>query len=172
MKRFFLIAMFSTFALSSIYAQKIKVNEVDKFTKSEIIETSSEYLFRVNYGSGWTHRFDFVLRRVNGAFVMAADIMLPEMVKYTEDDGITILLDNGQTLFLETLYTGISSVNTTGTGYDFSTVFELSQEEVELLKNHKVTDIRIHYLGNSYDKEIKDKKQSLIINMLGLFDNL
>ena len=172
MKRILLVAMFSTFALSSIFAQKIKTKEIDKFTKSEIIETSSEYLFRVNYGSGWTHRFDFILRRVNGSFVMATEILLPDMVKYTEGDGVTFLLDNGETLFLETLYTGISSSNSTNTGYSFSTVFELSQEEVELLKNNKVTDIRVQYFGGAYDKEIKDKKQMLIIDMLRLFENL
>lgn len=172
MKRILLVAMLLTFALSGIFAQKIKTKEIDKFTKSEIIETSLETLFQVNYGSGWTHRFNITLRRVNGSFVMPTYILLPDMVKYTEGDGVILLLDNGETLFLETLYTGISSRNSTNTGYGFSTVFELSQEEIELLKHNKVTDIRVRYFGGSYDKEIKNKKQTLIIDMLRLFDNL
>ena len=70
------------------FGQKIKKKEIDKFTKNEIIETSTETLYAVNFmASGWIYRFEFQLRRVNGEYSMPANILMQEMVKYTEDDG-------------------------------------------------------------------------------------
>jgi chromosome segregation and condensation protein ScpB len=89
--------------------------------------------------------------------------------KYDENSGIVLLLDNGEQLFLETLYTGLGSTMYGSGSFIFSTVFELSNEEVEILKVHKITDIRIKYFGGHYDKSLKSNKQVLIMKMLNLF---
>lgn len=152
------------------FGQKIKKKEIDKFTKNEIIETSTETLYAVNFmASGWIYRFEFQLRRVNGEYSMPANILMQEMVKYTEDDGVTFLLDNDETVFLKTSYTGIG-VDSFAKGYNFSTSFLLSKDDVEKLKRHKITNVRVSYMGGHYDRELKKNKQELVKDMLNLFE--
>ena len=102
---------------------------------------------------------------------MPANILMHEIVKYTEDDGVTFLLDNDDTVMLKTNFTGIGG-EAYGKGYWFNTSFTLANEDVEKLKNHKVVAIRINYLGGHYDREIKSNKQELIAKSLKLYDNL
>ena len=87
----FVLLFSATLELS---AQKIKVNEVDKFSNIEKIETSVETLFKqikaVEY-----FKFDFNIRRYNGIYSMAANIYLGTIENYDENSGIIFLLDNG-----------------------------------------------------------------------------
>lgn len=154
------------------FAQKIKHKEIDKFTKAEVIETSIETMYSVNLlGSGWCNKFEFSIRRTNGEYSMPVNILMNEIVKYTESDGVTFLLDNDDTVNLNTNYTGIGG-EAFAKGYWFRTSFNMTNSDVEKLKNHKVTAIRINYLGGSYDRDIKSNKQDLIAKSLQLFDNL
>ena len=118
--------------------------------------------------SGFIYKFDFSIRRTNGVYTMPASILMREIVKYEEGDGVTFLLDNDETVTLLSNYTGIGS-KSFAKGYLFETSFTLSEEDVERLKNNKVTAVRITYLGGHYDRELKDKKQELIMNCLNLF---
>ena len=157
---------------STIYAQRIKKKEIDKFTKSEIIETSNESLYSVNFmGTGWCNKFEFCIRRVDGKYAMPASILMSDIVKYTENDGITLLLENDEVVILKTNYTGVGA-EPFAKGYWFNTSFSLTDEDVEKLKSEKVVSIRINYMGGNYDKDLKGGKQSLIMKSLKLFDNL
>lgn len=168
--RLLFTALLLLFGVTLSFAQKIKKREIDKFTKSEIIETSTESLYSVNFmGTGWCEKFDFQIRRVNGAYAMPANILRKEIVKYQEGDGVTFLLDNGETIELVTNYTGVGA-SAFAKGYYFETSFTIPDEAVEKLKAHKITDVRIRYMGGTYDKELKSKKQVLIMKMLKLFD--
>lgn len=100
---------------------------------------------------------------------MPARILLSDIVKYTEDDGIMFLLDNDETVTLKTSYTGIGG-DADFKGYAFSTSFLLNDEIVEKLKNHKIVSVRINYMGGHYDKDLKGKKQELIMKSLKLFE--
>lgn len=172
MKKFLFLAILISVASMGLNAQKIKKNEVDKFSNVEKIETSSETLYSRNpMLSGYTHRFDFTIKRYNGEYIIAADILMPEVVKYTDNDGIIFLLDNGSTIKLTTNYIGVGG-DSFGNGYYFCTSFNLTKDDVSNMKHHKITDIRISYLGGHYDHQIKGKKQELIQKMLHLFDNL
>lgn len=170
MRKYFLLFVFLISAVS--YGQKIKKNEIDKFTKSAIIETSIETLYSVNFmGKGWCNKFEFCIRRTNETYSMPANILMNEIVKYTENDGVTLLLDNDETIILTTNYTGIGG-DAFAQGYWFNTVFSLTNEDVEKLKTNKVVAIRVRYLGGSYDRELKKNKQELIMKSLRLFDSL
>jgi hypothetical protein len=152
------------------FAQKIKKREIDKFTKSEIIETSGETLYSVYItGIGYGERFEFQIIKVNGEYAMPANIFRGEVVKYVEGDGVTFLLENGETVDLISSYTGVGG-SRLGKAYYFQTSFNIPAEAVEKLKNHKVTDVRIRYMGGSYDRELKPKKQQLIMKMLKLLE--
>jgi hypothetical protein len=85
--------------------------------------------------------------------------------KFTEDNGAYFLLDNGESTFLQTTYTGLTDKG------EFSTVFNLSPENVALLRTNKVVAIRITYLGGSYDHDVDEKNQDKIIEMLKLVDS-
>lgn len=163
-------ALLLLLGVTASFAQKIKKREINKFTKSEIIETSNETLYSVNFmGTGWCEKFDFQIRRVNGEYAMPANILRQEMVKYDEGDGVTFLLDNGETVDLTTNYTGVGG-SSFANGYYFETSFTIPAEAVEKLKAHKVTDVRIRFMGGTYDRELKSKKQELIMKMLNLFE--
>lgn len=163
---FLLVLMMFPLVLS---AQKLKINEVDKFTNKLIQQTNYETLFRVNLmASGYSHQFRFSLKRSEDNVVMFATILLPEIVKYDESSKVYFLLDNKETVILYSNYTGISGEKYAN-GYLFETSFSISQEDLQKFKNFKVTDIRIEYMDGYYDKEINDKKQNLIQQMLMLF---
>lgn len=162
-------ALLLLLGVTASFAQKIKKREIDKFTKSEIIITSTETLFTQTKAREYL-KFEFNIKRTNEKYTLGANIYLGSIEKYDENSGVVLLLDNGEQLFLETLYTGLGSTMYGSGSFIFSTVFELSNEEVEILKAHKITDIRIKYFGGHYDRSLKSNKQVLIMKMLNLFE--
>ena len=167
MKKILVIVILGLFP-SLCFSQKIKKHEIDKFTKSEIMETSTETLYKTYYIQ-IDHKFDFCIRKVDDTYSMPADILMDDMVKYTENDGVSFLLDNDEVVRLATNYSGIGAEEF-GQGYWFHTSFDMTAADVEKLKNHKVLSVRITYLGGYYDKDLKGGKQVLIQKMLKLFD--
>ena len=169
MKKVF-IFLLSLFVISTVSAQKLVTNEIDKFTKKETKLTSEESLYSVNFmASGFVYKFDFRIQKVDKKYAILAHILMDDIVKYDEDSGVTFLLDNDETLFLRTAYTGVGG-DAFAQGYYFKTAFDLSDENVEKLKNHKITDVRVTYMDGYYDRELKSKKQGLIMKMLKLFE--
>ena len=155
---------------STMFAQKIEKKEVDKFTKMQVIETSSESLYSVNFlASGYIYKFDFQIRKSGDTYSMPANILLKEIEKYDENSGVIFLLDNDETVELKSNFTGIGSKKF-GNGYFFETSFTLSNDDVIKLKEHKITNVRIIYMGGHYDRELKSKKQDLVMKCLQLID--
>lgn len=155
-------------------AQKIKIakDEVDKFSGNHITETKLEQLCfkNTNLGTEW-HSIFLLLRKTNDIYTIPANIYLPDIEKYVEDSGITLLTSEGNTVVLSTLYTGVSAPDKFyKNSCVFSTAFELSSEDVTLLSSERITDVRIRYLGGSFDIEVPDKKQDLIIRMFQAVD--
>jgi hypothetical protein len=86
--------------------------------------------------------------------------------KFTECDGIYLLLENDESIFLQTSYTGLTNKGT------FSTVFNLTSKDVESLRTNKVVAVRISYLGGYYDHDVKEKDQGKIMEMIDLVDSV
>lgn len=169
MKRLFIFIAVSIITSTS-FSQKISKKEVDKFTKQITIETSIESLYSVNFmASGFIYKFDFQIRKVGDIYSMPANILLKEIEKYDENSGVTFLLDNDETVDLLTNYTGIGAKKF-GNGYFFETSFTLNSEVVDKLKKHKITNVRIKYMDGHYDRELKSKKQELVMKCLKLVD--
>lgn len=165
-----LFIVFACFLVSASFAQKIKKSEVDKFSKTRIIETSMESLYSVNFmASGFIYKFDFCIRKAGDSYVMPANILLKEIEKYDEDSGVTFLLDNDDTVVLKTNFTGIGGEKF-GNGYFFETSFNISDVDVQKLREHKITNVRVSYLGGHYDRELKSKKQELVMKCIQLVD--
>lgn len=169
MKKFFVVILLS-FIASGTFAQKIKKSEVDKFTKTKIVETSLESLYSVNFmASGYQYKFDFCIRKTGDSYVMPANILLRDIEKYDESSGVTFLLDNDDTVILKTSYTGIGATKFAN-GYYFETAFPINDDDVQKLKEHKITNVRINYMGGHYDRELKANKQELVMKCLQLVD--
>ena len=100
---------------------------------------------------------------------MPANILLKEIEKYDENSGVIFLLDNDETVELKSNFTGIGSKKFDN-GYFFETSFTLSNDDVIKLKEHKITNVRIIYMGGHYDRELKSKKQDLVMKCLQLID--
>lgn len=163
----------------TMVAQKIGKNEVDKFTKQRVIETKQEELIKRNKWKNQWQRILISFRNVNGEWVMPTFIELDEIEKYDDGSTITLLLDNGDAIILECLYTGIGAEDCTiGIGginphvHGFSTVFNLSTDDVDLLKKHNVTDVRVSPLGKNYDFAVGEKEQSLLMRSISKIDDL
>jgi hypothetical protein len=173
MKKIVFLLMVSMLS-APIYAQRIKKNEIDKFTGAELIQTSNETLYtkQLVIAANVTNMFSFCIRRVNGEYCMPATIVMDDVVKYTEEDGVHFLLDNGEIVALKTNYTGIGGERYGNMGYSFSTSFDLQESDVEKLKNNKVITVRVTYLGGHFDRNLKSNKQQLIAKSLKLFDKL
>ena len=170
MKKILILTSMLFICITSASAQKIAKKEVDKFTKKEIIETSYEKLYKQNLMmSGYTNIFECAIRKVDGAYVMPANILTRDVEKYTEESGVTFLLDNDETVELLTAYTGVSG-ESYANGYMFNTLFRLSSDDVQKLKNNKVVAIRVSYLGGYYDHDVKGKNQEFISKMIKLVD--
>ena len=158
------------FLATATYAQKIKKSEVDKFTKTKLVETSVESLYSVNFmASGFIYKFDFCIRKAGDSYIMPANILLRDIEKYDENSGVTFLLDNDDTVVLKTNYTGVGAEKF-GNGYFFNTTFDINDSDVQKLREHKITNVRISYLGGHYDRELKSKKQELVMKCIQLVD--
>ena len=159
-----------------VWGQKITKLEVDKFTKQTIIETSSEKIADFNKWKSLLPDPSEVLvsiRNVDGVWRMPASIRLDEVQKYTEDDGITLLLENDSTIILTTLYTGVGaeSVGLSNSRHAFDTVFELTDEDVENLRKYKITAVRVNFLGGHKDFECNKSKAEKVMKMIKLIDD-
>jgi len=179
MKKIIVMTLFVLSEVLTMSAQKIAKDEIDKFTKQRVIETKQEELIKRNKWKNQWQRILISIRNVNGEWVMPAFIELEEIEKYDDESTMTLLLDNGESIILESLYTGIGAEDCPiGIGgvnshvHGFSTVFNLSETNLNMLRAHEITDIRVSPLGKNYDFVVGDKEKSLISRSIGKIDNL
>ena len=171
MKQMLLFSLFLGFALN-VSAQKIEEREIDKFTKLETITTSSETLYTRNVFGIGKYQFKFYIKKQGTSiYGIFADIITPEPVKFSKGDGVKLLLDNGDVIYLQSEYIGISS-SWLADLWLFETYFKLTKEDVEKLKNNNITDLRMTTTGVYRDYEIKPKKRDLVKKMLKLLDEI
>lgn len=170
MRRVLFFVLCAVFLSSGLYAQKIRLREIDKFSKKERVETSVETLYTTMFLGSQGYYMKVKAQRVDSVYTLHASIAFPEITKYTDGNGIMLLLDNEETIYLTSMYTGISSPLFVDGPITFDTSFSLTKADVEKLKTHEVTDVRIVYIDGYYDREIKDKKRTLIKKMLNLLD--
>ena len=167
-----LVALLVLFAAHGCALTKASVriakNETDKFNGTKVVETRAEQLcFKNTNLNTQFHTIYLCLRKVNDSYVMPVSIALPEIEKYVDNSGVTFLLKNGQTVVLNTSYTGLGAERDPlgGDSHYFSTVLHLSDSDVNLLSTFGVTDVRIRYLGGVCDMSVHENRQDLIIQM-------
>lgn len=165
-----MILFFALLTPTMVFAQKVEKDIIDKFSKARVIETSSEKIADYNK---WKSLFPDIsdvkvcIRYVGGKWSMPATLCTDEVVKYTEDDGIMLLLENDEIVDLKTIYTGLSSGNIRK---EFTTVFRLTDEDRELLRKNKIVSVRLSYLGGYKDFDVTKKRQDKIIKMFYIIE--
>lgn len=153
---------------------QIEKNETDKFSGNRIVETKTNQLCYGNSNLGTRYSTLFLcLRKVDNIYSMPVNIGLSEIEKYVAGSGITFLLDNGESVRLNSSYTGIGSERDPlgGDTHYFNTTLMLTDSDVEKLSSHKITDVRIRYLGGSTDMSVGEKRQDMLITMFKAIEN-
>lgn len=152
-------------------AQKLKINETDKFTGAKIMQTSYEIMYRHAMALNPSHRFEVSTKKVSSdsseTYALHVRILLPSIEKYDDNSYVMFLFEGGVSVQLYPNYTGVSGTKY-GDGYYFETSFTIPTEFVELFKTKKISDIRVSPLKHVYDFEIDPKKQDLLINEINL----
>ena len=161
-----LIAMMIAVILPlAISAQKIKTDKYDKFAKSRVIQTKTERLHKNPFPKH--NLVDMSVRLTGDNWSFPTLLTFDSKEKLIEGNGITLLLDNGDTVKFNTEYTGITEKSSIV--YKFNTVLMLDDSvDIEKLKNHSVTDIRVSTMSSHYDIEVGEKKEDLLKDMINL----
>lgn len=153
------------------YSQKIKVDEIDPFTKVHKVQTSMERLCSKRTLTELNDIINISLRNIDGTYTMPCNIKKLPMVKYGDKSGLFLLFENGETAFLPSMYTGIGAKEITGWGDGwFQTVLSIGETDIENLKSQKVTDVRLIYFSGHVDFKLKDKDGNKIKKMFDLID--
>lgn len=158
----------------SVFSQKIDEDYIDKFTNARVIMSSSETLYgSFNYFTGTDYALKLNVKRTDDQYCLLARIYsFGSIWEYDDNSRMILLLDDKGTVRMEPDLTGLGgNWDESNKAYYFDTSFILSPEAIARLKNHNITDVRIQYMGGFYDKTIKNKKRSLIKNMLTLIDH-
>ena len=136
------------------FSQKIKVNEIDKFTKKKRIETSYSYLkmglfqyLGANIRSADSSIFINIQGSGAGSFVIGTD------------DPVIFLLDNDSTIKIfptdiQTYSIGIGSSRDT-----YSHQYYISLSDLKTLSNHNIKSVRKHGSSSYVDIDINEKNQ-------------
>ena len=149
-------------------AQKIVKYECDKFTKCRSIETSYVTMYKKVILMSTEHGINMALRKYGDDYILLTDIKNISPVRYVEGNGIILLLDDDSTIKLTGNYTDISTKSEIGSAvnaYNFSTSFNLTNDEVEALKSHKILSIRTTYAAGSFDGDVKKNNQQNVQKM-------
>jgi hypothetical protein len=158
----------------SICSQKTGEDNIDKFTNSRVIMSNSETLYgSFNYFTGTDYAFKFNIKRTNDLYCLLARIYsFGSIWGYDDNSSVILLLEDKETVSLVSNISGLGgNWDEFNKAYYFDISFILLPEDIVRLKNHNITNVHIQYMDGFYDKTIKNKKQSLIRNMLTLIDH-
>ena len=160
---------------TSIFSQRIKSDEFDKFNKVRVIETYYETLFK-NFNFAALNTKDgvnFALRKYGESYILLADIKNEKRIEFVEGNNMVLLLDNDSTVTMNNNYVGKATKSWVGrdvTANSFTTTFNIEAKDVPLLRNNRITAIRIRHASGSFDGNIKKNNQDLIQKMFIAID--
>ena len=143
---------------------EFSVNTKDKFTKQVKIELEALMLLKKYEGENKVQiaKLEMILKNEEGSFIFTLKMSrkgngLPQFNKFLGDK-LVLLLDNGSQLELE--MTGL--ISSDYINKDMYTHFKLKHEEIDLLMDNKITDIRVMTSINPFDfvvqKEVDTRK--------------
>lgn len=170
MKCFCLLIISALCSTQTLFAQKLKENKVDEFTKNSVKRTSWETLttnmqFTAQYRLSQINKdklFDFKI--IQGGKVLG--------MKKGEE--MMLKLENGEIVTLTSLESatscvGCGSTNIVGSAAQgISVTYSLSDEAYSKLTGNKVDKVRIYTTDGYLEKEVKDKAANTLQTTLSL----
>lgn len=139
-------------------AQKFKKIDFDKFSKSITITTKKDVLF--NKGK---YEVEFEVRYSNGHYSFPAELHAGGQRKWDETSTLSLLLDNDEIVVLHPAFGGVDST--------FNTYLTIDEKDVDKLKNHVITDVRMSFVGGYFDCMLKKDRRDVILRHLKLIDS-
>lgn len=152
---------------SNAFAQKLVTNKTDEFTGKKVKETSIETLAKPLKMSGFT--YTFAMKKVDENLYLNLRLMSLSNSVFSIKDGsvLSLKMDNDSVINLSNPeYTiskrgGAGAGLTSGNSEGVSLYFLISNENIELLKVHKIVKVRVYTTNGYTDQDIKaaaDKK--------------
>ena len=161
---------------STAFAQKIKVNEIDKFTKEKIIETTFEKIVKdKSFDSRlvkYMKNIWIAFRKVGDKEYLRLKWCSKEVIAIDKDAEIILLDKDGNTYtFKNTSFTlageGEGTVGSWGSALYGVNIYAIGNCSV--LKDKVFTDLRIVTLDGSFDFEIDKKATETISKTYSVF---
>lgn len=150
-----LITLSLFFFIQQVNAQKLSRNEVDKFTKISVKETSWEALSRP-----FTRVLMQRVKSMDGNIYIEFSITYSSIFRVDLDDEVIFLLTSGKTVPVKCVRGGIPSYTYSkyGSHYNLHALYKLTEANINDLLSEKVTDVRLG-MGNEFDTfdHIKEK---------------
>lgn len=164
MKRILLATCILALSIS-LSAQKVVINEIDKFTKERHIETNF-----ANVRQQFTCVMQFKLRASGDYLFFTVRGSNCGAGVIGDDDYILLLMDDESTVRLKS--TGIQSYQITDSGFGidkpYTHQYYISQSDMDAIKSHTVKSLRISYDDVFQDFEVNKHGQE---NIKELFNN-
>lgn len=182
MKKLLLLLLVALSCGVSINAQKIKKNEVDKFTKKQIIETSFEKIANdknamnkmLGADSGGIHKNVWIAFLQNGETSFLRLKWSCNSVLALSDDSDIIFLDSdGNTYTFDNTSFTISGKGEAATGFVGSAIYGLdiyATGNISALKGKLITDMRIQTTDGYIDFKIDKKSSDKITKTYDMFE--
>lgn len=153
------------FTISS-FGQKITNNEIDKFTKSHIVETSN-----VNFYTTFINWCSISGKKIDNYYYLKLDISgSGNMESIPIDPGLMFMLDNDSIVILHPLNTVIPSRNIQGK-WTMVIKCHIKLKDYESLINHNIIIFRYYTTSGYIEKNIKEKNSGNIRSILKLLAN-
>lgn len=154
MKKMLLVLMMMPI---SIYAQRIERDEVDKYTKAHIKETSW-FILKMRFASQLSCR----LKKINDNYRVELSVSYPAAFNVSEGNHIIMLFDDEVTIKLNCVRGGVGHYvySKYASYWNEKLLYEISQSDMKLLTTKSLIGVRIE-LGGEYDEfeGIKEKNQ-------------
>jgi hypothetical protein len=178
MKRVLLITVIAVFALSS-FGQKIKTDEVDKFTKERIVETSFEKIVSDKSPLGSTG--GRLMKNIWVAFRQVGDVTFlrlkwctNQVLALSENADIIFLDSDGNTYTFKNTDFTVSGQGEGTVGAFGSALYGLNIYMVgdcSVLKDKTITDMRIHLTDGYMDFQLNKKDAKVLADTFALFES-
>lgn len=147
-------------------AQKLERNEIDKYTKLSVKETSW-FLLKMRFASQMSCR----VKQINGQRFLDLSVSFPSVFRIDEGDKAYFLFDNDSTVQLECIKGHVADYIHTqyASHWNAKALYQLSDDDYNTLQRNTLIGVRIG-LGDEYDTfdNIKEKNAGKFKRALSL----
>jgi hypothetical protein len=147
---------------------KYKIDEIDEFTKSRIIETR-ESLFTIS-GMGLGFSCGYSLKKINDSRYLKLIITSPSIFTLRKGNKIMFLTDKEETIDLyfpeSVVADGAYNSSLKSTHWSAHIYIPISNNINERLLNEKLKKLRVYTADGYIDDDIKEKRAIKFVNYL------